>query len=295
MRRKRRWIIPLGIIAALLFLLLAASRGMPPSQIIAHRGANNYAPENTLPAFEKALALGVDGVECDIHVTADGAAVLSHDGAINRCSDGTGLVGEMTLAQLRDYDFGSWFSEDFTGTSIPTLEEFLDTVGDTGLILIELKTNEGDIAAKAVSAVRARGLMDKTIFQSFDMDAIQACKAADAGAAIALLYTSDSDHDKAVRADAAGFCKRYSLDALHPQYAALSSGIVRGCDKIGVDLRAWTANDRMFLAGGSGQGARGLITDDIELARKMMRLPGFVRRFFGLLCDAAFLISPHVG
>jgi len=295
MKRRRRWLIPLTIIVALLGLVQIAGAARPPAQIIGHRGAVAHAPENTLPAFEKALALGVHGVECDILVTADGAVVLSHDGTIDRCSDGTGRVGDMTLAQLRERDFGSWFSEDFTGTQIPTLGEFLDTVRSADLILVELKTNEGDIAAKAVEAVRARGLMAKTVFQSFDMDAIQACKRADAAAAIALLYGPGGDYDKAVRADAAGFCKRYNLDALHPQYAALSSGIARRCGKIGVDLRTWTANDRLFLAGGSGQGARGLITDNIELAQKMMRLPAFVRRLYALACDMAFLIAPYWG
>jgi len=60
-------------------------------------------------------------------------------------------------------------------------------------------------------------------------------------------------------------------------------------------VRTWTANDWLFLGGGSGQGARGLITDDIALAQKMMRLPGFARCFLGLICDAAFLLSPYFG
>jgi len=296
--RKRFWLIPLALLAVTALLLgLAGARlaKNPPTQVVAHRGANAHAPENTLPAFEKALALGVYGVECDILVTADGEVVLSHDSTIDRCSNGTGRIGEMTLAQLREYDYGSWFGENFTGAQIPTLGEFLDTVQGAGLILIELKTNDGDIAAKAVAAVKARGLLGKTIFQSFDMEAIKSCKQADAAAAIALLYTPGSEYDTAIRAHAADFCRQHKLDALHPQYAALSSGFVRKCAKIGVDVRAWTVNDRLFLAGGSGQGARGLITDQIELAQKMLRLPAFVRRVLGAVCDIAYLISPYFG
>jgi len=126
------------------------------------------------------------------------------------------------------------------------------------------------------------------------MDAIQACKAADGDAYIALLY-SGGDYDNAVREDATGFCAQYGLDALHPQYAALSSAIVRKCAKIGVEVRTWTPNDTLFLAGGSGQGAVGLITDDIELAQRLVRMPAFVRWFFGLACDAAYLLSPYFG
>jgi len=297
-KHKRLWLIPLALLAVVaLYLGIAgaALRRRPPAQIIAHRGANAYAPENTLPAFEKALALGAHGVECDILLTADGHAVLSHDDTVDRCSDGTGRVDEMTLAQLRERDFGAWFGGEFAGTQIPTLEEFLDVVRDAGLILIELKSGDGDIAAQAVQAVKERGLMDRVIFQSFSMEAIAACKAADGNAYIALLYSPGSDYDKAVRKDTVGFCRQYELDALHPQFAALSSGLMRGCAEIGVEVRTWTPNDVLFLAGGSGQGARGLITDDIELAQKLLRLPALIRRAIGVACDAAYLLSPLFG
>ena len=295
-RSPIRLFLILPLLAALLLSLTGAAWSpKPPAQIIAHRGANAYAPENTLPAFEKALTMGADGVETDILLTADGFVVLSHDDTIDRCSDGTGRVDAMTLAQLREHDFGAWFGGDFAGTLIPTLDEFLDVVKEFDVILIELKTNDRDIAAQTVQAVKERGLMGRVIFQSFNMEAIRACKAADESAYIALLYNPSSDYDKAVRADAKGFCQENNLDALHPQYAALSSAIVRKCAAIGVEARTWTANDALFLAGGSGQGAAGLITDNIELAQKLMRLPLFVRGFFGLLCDAAFLLSPLFG
>jgi len=293
-RPIRLWLI-LPVLAALLLCLTGAAWSQPPTQVIAHRGANAYAPENTLPAFEKALAMGADGVECDILLTADGNVVISHDDTIDRCSDGSGRISDMTLAQLREHDFGGWFGEEFAGTRIPTLTEFLAVVQTCEPILIELKSNDRNIAAQTVAIVNAFGLMDRVIFQSFDMSAIQACKAADENAYIALLYGAGSDYDKAVRKDAAGFCAQHGLDGLHPQYAALSSGIVRKCAKIGVEVRTWTANDALFLAGGSGQGAQGLITDDIELAQKLMRLPAFIRGFFGVLCDAAFLLAPYIG
>ena len=295
---KRFWLIPIALLALIALYLGVAGAALgrqPPAQIIAHRGANAYAPENTLPAFEKALALGAEGVETDILLTADGHVVLSHDDTIDRCSDGTGRVDELTLAQLRERDFGAWFAGEFAGTQIPTLEEFLDVVCEADPILIELKSNDRDIAVQTVQAVKERGLMDRVIFQSFNMEAIQACRDADGNAYIALLYSPGSEYDKAVRKDTVGFCRQYELDALHPQYAALSSGLVRRCAKIGVEVRAWTPNDALFLAGGSGQGARGLITDDIGLAQKLMRLPAFARRALGVACDVAYLLSPLFG
>ena len=298
MKNKQRWWFRLAALAALAAILFAFTGGIwpeaAPTQVIAHRGANIYAPENTLPAYEKAIALGADGVETDVLMTADGVVVLSHDSSIDRCSDGTGRVRDMTLAQLREYDFGSWFSPAFAGTQIPTLDEFLDTVESVGLILIEFKSNEDDIAAKTVAAVQAHGMMHQVIFHSFDLTVIQACKAADPDAAIAFLYNPGSEYDQAIRKDAVGFCQQYHLDALHPQYAAHSSWLARRCAKIGVETRVWTANDRLFLAGCSGQGARGLITDQVELAQTIIRWPLFVRFLFGAVCDIASLISPYI-
>src|SRR6201987_2463878 len=76
--------------------------------VVAHRGASAERPEHTLAAYERALQEGADGVECDVRLTRDGHLVCVHDRRVDRTSDGTGLVSEMTLAQLRELDFGSW-------------------------------------------------------------------------------------------------------------------------------------------------------------------------------------------
>lgn len=107
--------------------------------IHAHRGASAYAPENTLPSFRKAVELHSDGVENDIHLTLDNQWVVCHDDDIARTSNGQGCISQMTLAQLRQYDFGSKFAPEFAGTPIPTLEEFLQVVSDMNPINIEIK------------------------------------------------------------------------------------------------------------------------------------------------------------
>lgn len=85
----------------------------------AHRGASAYAPENTLPAFRLAMEMGADGFENDIHLTKDKVFAVCHDGSIERTSNGTGSIHEMTMAQLKQYDFGVKFSEKFAGTAFP--------------------------------------------------------------------------------------------------------------------------------------------------------------------------------
>ena len=98
--------------------------------IIAHRGASGYAPENTMAAFEKALEMGAEGIELDVHLTADGEIVVIHDHTIDRTSDGKGVVGALTLEEIRKYDFGAWFDPKFKGQRIPTLGEVFELLED---------------------------------------------------------------------------------------------------------------------------------------------------------------------
>jgi len=107
---------------------------------IAHRGDPSSAPENTLPAFEAAMALGVDMVEFDVHELADGALVVMHDATVDRCTDGTGALAEMTLDEVRALDAGAWFAPQFAGTRVPTLAETLEALPDPVLLNIHLKS-----------------------------------------------------------------------------------------------------------------------------------------------------------
>src|SRR3954466_10785832 len=100
--------------------------------IYAHRGASAIHPENTLRAFRHALAIGVDGIELDVHATADGIPVVVHDRDVGRTTDGVGYVDEMPLARLESFDAGD-------GERVPTLAEVLTLVGDAAHLDIEIK------------------------------------------------------------------------------------------------------------------------------------------------------------
>ncbi|HEV8663384.1 MAG TPA: glycerophosphodiester phosphodiesterase family protein, partial [Candidatus Methylomirabilis sp.] len=106
---------------------------------IAHRGASADAPENTLPAFEAALAAGADALELDVHLAADGAIVVIHDITLARTTSGRGFVGRHTLADLKRLDAGSWFGARFAGTAIPTLEEVVTLARGRARLFVELK------------------------------------------------------------------------------------------------------------------------------------------------------------
>ena len=151
-------------------------------KVIAHRGYTETAPENTIPAFVAAAEKGYSTVECDIEWTKDGVPVILHDATINRTArkeNGWRLFfprkcSDMTYDKLLEYDFGSWYSNDFKGTKIPSFDELLSCASDNDLNLyVELKetTDFNDEKAQAlVDAVKNAGLEDKITWISFNED-----------------------------------------------------------------------------------------------------------------------------
>lgn len=136
-----------------------------------HRGYSPVAPENTLPAFVLSKKMGFDYVETDISFTSDGVPMLLHDATIDRTSNGSGTLSQMTYAQVREYDFGSWKSSVYAGTVIPTLAEFLSLCKSLMLHpYLELKDNGAYTQAQIeqiVDMVNSYGLKGKVSYISF--------------------------------------------------------------------------------------------------------------------------------
>lgn len=146
-------------------------------EIFAHRGASGSYPENTIVAFQAAAQLPITGVELDVHLTKDQQLVVIHDETIDRTSNGTGFVKDLTLKQLKEYDFGGWFGAGFIGEKIPTLSEVLTLFATTNhQINIELKSDvfayEG-MEKLVWEEVEAHDLTARTLISSFDHEALQ--------------------------------------------------------------------------------------------------------------------------
>ena len=107
--------------------------------LIVHRGAAAIAPENTIASFEKALALGVDRIETDVHMTRDGQIILMHDRTLNRTTSGKGEVRAHTLTEIKQLDAGSWFAEEYARERVPTLDEAIKLCKGKCLLMIEVK------------------------------------------------------------------------------------------------------------------------------------------------------------
>jgi glycerophosphoryl diester phosphodiesterase len=117
--------------------------------LIAHRGASSEAPENTLAAYKRALKLGVDAIEIDVHLTADGQLVVIHDATVGRTAWGAAgkRISEMNLPEIQSLDAGSWFSADFAGEKIPTLDQLLQVDRGSTLLMVEVKRGHVPLTA----------------------------------------------------------------------------------------------------------------------------------------------------
>lgn len=137
---------------------------------IAHRGASGYAPENTFAAFRKAVAMGAAFIETDLQLSRDARFVAIHDPTVNRTTNGQGSVNEMTLADLRRLDAGSWFGSEFAGERIPTIEEILEFSRKHDVVFyLEMKPSGAWGGEHAlISALRDAGEIARTVVISFD-------------------------------------------------------------------------------------------------------------------------------
>ena len=138
--------------------------------IIGHRGASGHAPENTLAAFKKAVALGATFIETDLQLSRDARFVAIHDDTLDRTTNGQGKVHDQTLAALRRMDAGSWFGSDYAGERIPTLEEILEFSKKNDIVFyLELKPSGSWGGEHAlIGALRESGEVARVVVISFD-------------------------------------------------------------------------------------------------------------------------------
>lgn len=146
-----------------------------PAFIAGHRGDRADAPENTVAAFDAAIAHGLDFVETDVQLTSDGVAVIMHDETVDRTTDGTGAVADLTFAEVRALDAGSWFDPAFAGTRVPTLGEYLDVIRASkqkGLIELKGFWSVADVRS-ILDAIYTRGVQDRVVLASFHFGTIE--------------------------------------------------------------------------------------------------------------------------
>lgn len=212
------------------------------TQVYAHRGAKAVAPENTLPAFQKAIELGAAGIELDTQATADGHLIVLHDFSLERTTTGNGLLREHTLAQLQGVDAGVRFDDKFAGTPIPTLEQVFDTVGDRCRVNVEIKNmdwNGGQEVELLVQMIQRRKLHEQVIVSSFNPIALMKMRWADPSIALGLLYFEELP----VFLRRAWLGPLVAPEALHPHFRMIDEEYMRWARSQGHYVNTWTVND----------------------------------------------------
>jgi len=201
--------------------------------IWAHRGASGRAPENTLAAFRAAEADGADGIELDVHLSRDGVPVVIHDETLERTSDGRGAVRDLTLAELRRLDAGSWFGAAFTGERIPALAEVFAWAGSRLRINAEIK----DAAAGRKVLELLQGYPQvRVLVSSFDHRLLARMRQDAPRLPLGFLCDTLFWHRALARAVAAG------AESFHPRVDRTSRQLVQACRRKGLRVYPWTVD-----------------------------------------------------
>ncbi len=238
---------------------------LPHPVIFAHRGASAHAPENTIPSFELALAQGADAVELDAKLTVDGQIVVFHDATLDRTTDGTGRLAQKTLADLRSLDAGNFFSDQFRGTRIPTLEEVFEAVGKKIFINVELTnyaTPRDALVEKVCVLIKKHGLEKSVIFSSFLPSNLKQAERFLPEVPRGLLAL---DGWMGAWARSFGFSfGEYA--ALHPYLTDVNAQQVSRVHQLKRRIHVWTVNKPDDITRLHGWGVDGIFTDDPQLA-----------------------------
>jgi glycerophosphoryl diester phosphodiesterase len=235
--------------------------------IIAHRGSSAHAPENTLAAFQLAAEQGADAIELDVDLTRDGHAIIMHDAMIDRTTDGSGAVHDLTLEEIQRVDAGAWKDAAFQGERVPLLEEVFTVVGQRVLINVEVKSmslRTNGVEAKVAALVQRYDLFERVIISSFNPLALRRIKHLEPRLACGLLYAPDLPI----------FLRQTwlaplipHLDARHPHHSQVNPVLVQQWHARGQRVNVWAVNDAAMVQAMAQAGVDGIIGDDPVLLR----------------------------
>jgi len=246
--------------------------------VVAHRGGAALAPENTLGAFENALKIGVDMVECDVHLSKDGEVVVMHDPDISRTTNGTGQIGALTLAELKQLNAAAKFADPkWSPQAVPTLAQVLDLVKGKAGIQIEIKLAAGNkrydgIEKKVIDLVNARGMTNDVIIISFDFPTIQDVKKIDSRIKTGALSRGDWVMAMSPEQIAVEIMTTTGADYFMPTAGVLNETMVRAIHGRGAKIGVWTVNAASDMQRLAGWGVDAITSDrPDELKRALGR------------------------
>jgi glycerophosphoryl diester phosphodiesterase len=290
----------LGLLGLLLFIYLVLAwrvepvpphpyfDGLEKPLVLAHQGGEWLFPSNTMLAMEGAMALGVDVLEMDLHATRDGVLVLIHDDTVDRTTDGTGAVKEMTFAELRQLDAGYYWTDDDgasypyrgQGIVIPSLEEIM--IAFPGMWLnVEIKQQEPSITGATCDLIRQYGMSERVLLASFHQVVMEAFRAACPEVATSMIAAEIRPfwilntlflgrlYQPPANAHAFQVPERSTLPVLG-EVQVITPRFVRNAQRHNIEVHVWTINETADMERLLATGVDGLITDRPDLMLELL-------------------------
>jgi glycerophosphoryl diester phosphodiesterase len=223
----------------------------------AHRGASADAPENTIAAFDLAVAVGSELIECDVHATADGVLIIHHDFTLQRTANRSARIADLTFDELQALDVGVWKGGQFSGQRIPTLDHVLDRYAGSVFLNVEIKVDHlqyAGIEDQVAAAIRGRGLNERVVVSSFDIETILRLRRLHPDIRASLLF--EPPDPQALPAGLSGDQVLDAVLALARMYGAvgvhLETGLITGrvrdrARTMGLGIMAWTVDDEVEM------------------------------------------------
>jgi glycerophosphoryl diester phosphodiesterase len=269
-RQRAGGCIAIFVVVALVYYGVQILLRTPPLtalQVIAHRGGPTNAPENTLAAFRNAITQGADWLEFDVQMTKDGALVVIHDETVDRTTDGTGAVHDLTLEQIRSFDAGQ-------GEKIPTFEEVLE-LAKTNRVKIMPETKSAHlypgVEEKLLQVLEQANYLDQTVIQSFEADSLDKLARLNPKAKLCALYGLWKFNVSLPPGDAQYVCPMAEMVLLNP-------GMIRQAHQEGRQVFIWfeVIENPFGLSFMRFFGADGLIVDNPISLKGAVKLPSHV-------------------
>ena len=245
---------------------------MPPPTVIAHRGFSGIAPENTLPAMRLAIDSGADMVEFDVRTTKDNQLVVIHDATVERTTNGTGYVSRYTLQELQALDAGTWFSQAFSGTQVPSLKEVLQLCNGSVYMNIEVKTDEQstvvlDRLVNTVSEhVLGMNLSRSVVISSYNLHIIQRLRERNSDVVTALLSNQEHLVEHEILT-----ARKAGASALHVPIRLATKQLIDRAREQNLITAVHTVNELPDMRRITAMGFDGILTDYPDRLRQLIQ------------------------
>jgi glycerophosphoryl diester phosphodiesterase len=240
---------------------------------VAHRGHSIAYPENTLEAYRKAIALGVEMIECDVNITRNGKLVMMHDTTLDRTTTGSGFVSSVTWDEIQQLDAGRKFKPEFEGVRVPSAEETLLLYKEAGILsCFEVKGADADesnrIALGLVDLFIKHDMLGKAFLASYHHEALHQARAKCPELLLAperLPDDAPADTPEAVRQ-----AQAFAAPVLQHQYTVLTAEVVRALHDEDIAVWSWSTNDEPSMLLSIDLGSDALMGDDVELMMEVL-------------------------